>query len=220
MPKLLYHCVDEEEREIMRTLVIIGGHAPSVFPMDKKGYDRIVAADSGYDTAMSFPIVPDLVVGDFDSTSFREELLEKGYRQVPRDKDETDTELALQNIDGEYDILGGGEGRLDHILSILSLFPRYGYPRLWFTRSDTMISIKGRKEFSLPLGTELSLFSIFGSTVTTKGLFWDIENRRLDQAFLSLSNRTKDESIIIESDEPVFMRVAPDDFSFLSSHFL
>lgn len=202
--------------KIMHTLVVIGGFCPSSFPIDRSYYDTIIAADSGYDNAIGLSLVPDIVVGDFDSTSYPDRLVGMGFERSPRDKDESDTELALRLVDGGYDLLGGGEGRLDHTLSILSLFDKYSYPRYWFTRADTMISIEGTRVFSPQVSTELSLFSISGSTVTTQGLFWDIDNKRLDRSFLSLSNRTKDKTISIKSEGMLFLRIDPKDFRFFS----
>ncbi len=196
----------------MSTLLIVGGFAPERLPISAKSYDKVIAADSGYDTALKFSIVPDYVVGDFDSTSYSQYLIESGYEKKPKDKDETDTELALQKVVGEYDILGGGEGRLDHILSILSLFPRYGYPRYWFTRSDTLITVKGRKKLYFPISTELSIFTLFKAYVTTSGLVWNLKDRLLDQGFLSQSNRIGEENATIYSTSEVFVRVDPDSF--------
>lgn len=196
----------------MPTLIAIGGYGPEYFNKEDFSYDRIIAADSGYDICMRFSLSPDIVVGDFDSTEFKDELLSKGYSQELRDKDFTDTELALKLVTGSYDILGGGEGRLDHILSIISLFEKYGYPRLWFTRSDTIITLKGGYKLNFKRDTELSLFSPYGATVTTDGLVWDVKDKRFDLSYLSLSNRIEKEGATIETDRPVMLRVSPSDY--------
>lgn len=195
----------------MRTLVIIGGYAPDSFDYGF-AYDRIIAADSGYDTARKLGIEPDLVVGDFDSTSYIDEILKKSFKRMPKDKDETDAELALMEVEGEYDLLGGGEGRLDHTLAILMLFGKYGYPRYWFTREDTLIAISEEMDFYLPKDIELSLFALSSSVVSTKGLFWDMESRVLDSTFLSLSNRMREDRARVTATSPVFLRLAPKDF--------
>lgn len=196
----------------MLSLVVIGGFAPSCFFEDREQYSKIIAADSGYDTCLGFSLSPDIVVGDFDSTSYKEELLSKGYEMMPRDKDYTDTELALMNVEGSYDLLGGGEGRIDHLLSIISLFPQYGYPRRWFTRTDTLISINGKARLNFPKNTELSILSPFGSRVTTSGLVWDLEHKILDSSYISLSNRIENTPAFIESEDNILLRFSPDDF--------
>lgn len=196
----------------MHALIIIGGYAPETFGY-ALDYDRIIAADSGYDTARRLGLNPDLIVGDLDSTSYESEILMKNCKRVPKDKDETDTEIAIAEAGCEYDLLGGGEGRIDHTLSIIALFKKYGYPRYWFTRVDTLISIDKETHISLPKDTELSLLSPFGSIVTTSGLVWDIDHRILDSTFLSLSNRMKENKARLVCSSPILLRLDPKDFA-------
>lgn len=88
--------------------------------------DMIIAADSGARTALDFGSLPSVVIGDFDSLDAvaRKDLAAKGARFIThgRDKDRTDTELAIayaaENQATEITVLGGIEGgRLDHILA-------------------------------------------------------------------------------------------------------
>src|SRR5258708_35642758 len=62
--------------------------------------DLIIAADSGAATALQYGRVPAIVGGDFDSldTDLLRQLSEKGsqVRQAAVEKNETDTELAVQ----------------------------------------------------------------------------------------------------------------------------
>ena len=62
--------------------------------------DMIIAADSGAATALRYGFNPAIVVGDFDSLDelLLQELGERGsqVRRVAVEKDETDTELAVQ----------------------------------------------------------------------------------------------------------------------------
>src|SRR5260370_1211385 len=62
--------------------------------------DMIIAADRGAATALQLGYTPSIVVGDFDSldTLLLRELSERGsqVRKVAIEKDETDTELAMQ----------------------------------------------------------------------------------------------------------------------------
>lgn len=190
-------------------LIVAGGYAPSEFEIPADGYDYIVAADSGYDIAMQLGLVPDLVVGDFDSTKYADTLVERGFEKLNRDKDYSDTEIALMQVKGEYDILGGGEGRIDHLFSILSLFPRYGYPRYWFMRSDVLITLNGTYKLNLDEDVEVSFFSPSGAEINTDGLVWDMEKCLLDLSFVSLSNRIKRQGAIISVSSPTFMRVDP-----------
>lgn len=197
----------------MHHLVIIGGIAPKFVPFDRSAYSSVVAADSGYDTAKLLSIPVDSVVGDLDSTSFRDEIESLGFKACSHDKDESDAELAIRSIEGTYDLIGGGEGRLDHTLALLSSFSRLGCPETWFLRVDTIVTLKGRVQISLPVGTELSFFAPFGrAEVKSEGLVWNLDNFPFDGS-VSLSNRAGSELIRLEVKGTVMMRMRPEDYS-------
>ena len=196
----------------MSTLIVVGGYAPESLSSSFPTYDKVIAADSGYDSSKRLSITPDYVIGDFDSTIYKDEILSLGYKAYPRDKDFTDAELALKLVEGDYDILGGGEGRIDHLFALVSLFEHYGYPKRWFMRSDTLISLKGKYRIHLKKDTELSFFSPYGSVITTSGLVWDMKEHELNLGFVSLSNRMKEDSASVESIGTTLMRIDPEDY--------
>ncbi|MBQ5390663.1 MAG: thiamine diphosphokinase, partial [Clostridia bacterium] len=107
-----------------KALIITGGYlnikAVSVKPED---FDLILAADSGYLTADKLNIVPNIILGDFDSSAIPKTNAE--ILKVPAEKDETDTMLActvaMERGATELLILGGTGGRADHFLSNLFL---------------------------------------------------------------------------------------------------
>lgn len=89
----------------------------------------IICADGAAQRLKELDIVPDFIVGDMDSVD--EDTLRyfetKGSRIIrhPADKDETDTQLALEcafemNPDG-IRIFGALGGRVDHMLANISL---------------------------------------------------------------------------------------------------
>lgn len=88
-----------------------------------KGDDIKIAADSGYENAISLGEKPDILLGDFDSISVRPDK-DIETVEVPSEKDFTDTQLAIETAvrKGADDIviIGGLSGRLDHTLSNLS----------------------------------------------------------------------------------------------------
>ena len=86
---------------------------------------RVIAADSGMAHADVLNLVPELWVGDFDSTS--KELAEK-WHNVPRqahpiEKDASDGELAISEAlrrgATSLILVGGMGGQLDHVLAHL-----------------------------------------------------------------------------------------------------
>ena len=198
-----------------KTLIFIGGKGPEdISFLNLHGYSRIIAADSGYDRAKALGVEPDMVLGDMDSTALRSELIAKGFIPCPHDKDDSDFVLALKEVKGAYDLIGGGEGRLDHMISILSAFHEYMPPRLWLTREDVIFSsscFKARME----KGTGLSFFPAdisSAAVVSTSGLVWDLKERMVSLAFMSLSNRTREDTISISSSAPLLIRFGMDFF--------
>lgn len=93
--------------------------------------DLVIAADGGAHHALAAGLVPDIVLGDFDSLSSDDlsEIERAGARvvRVPAEKDETDTHLAIkmaiESCVSEVILLGATGDRLDHTLSNLLLLP-------------------------------------------------------------------------------------------------
>lgn len=85
--------------------------------------ELILAADSGYEKAAACGVVPDILVGDFDSLRCDRSTLPASMEvcKVPCEKDVTDTMLACDvAIDrgcNQITIIGGTGGRADHGLS-------------------------------------------------------------------------------------------------------
>ena len=199
-----------------KSLIFIGGKGPERLPdLDIKAYKEIICADSGYDMARSFDIMPDLVIGDMDSTRLREEIVNKGFIPCPHDKDDSDFVLALKSANGCYDLVGGGEGRLDHLISIFSAFHNFGPPKMWLTHEDVIFS-SSHFSASLEPGYPLSFFPADLSSralVTTHGLEWDLSAHEISLSFISLSNRCKNKNMEITSSVPLFIRFPMDFFS-------
>jgi len=85
--------------------------------------DFVIAADGGYTELVGRGIVPDLVVGDFDSLGTAPDHPNIVFSPV--EKDDTDMMLAVrQGLDRGYMsfiINGGVGGRLDHTLLCLTV---------------------------------------------------------------------------------------------------
>ena len=215
--------IGKEKKNMARSLVLIGGKGPETLEgLKMDSYRSIIAADSGYDLAIKLGLEPDVVVGDLDSTMYGDILRGSGMHVSSVDKDESDFELALMSLeeDEEYDLLGGGEGRLDHTLSIFSSFIKYRPPRVWKTHVDYMVSFR-EADFTSEPGTEISIFPArLGSVckVDTYGLVWNLSDDNLSTSFMSLSNRFESERISIKSTDTLFARFdnAKLDFSSLN----
>ena len=110
----------------MRAFIYTGGAIlPSNITEHPKGDDLRIAADSGYENALTLGEHVDLLLGDFDSLKATEIPKDVEQIRVPAEKDFTDTQLAvdtaLKKGSDEICIIGGLDGRLDHTLSNLAI---------------------------------------------------------------------------------------------------
>lgn len=170
----------------VKAVVITGGAAPPHHAVRAhlKNCDLVIAADSGLQTARGYKASVDVVVGDFDS--IRDEAILTQYqasdvRRYPTAKDETDTEIALDAAReaGADDIVlvGGGGGRLDHLLALVALFERTSHPAVWIT--DTAVVRAVDDEFSARgrVGERISFFPLGCDEcrMESEGLKWPLD---------------------------------------------
>ena len=88
----------------MKFLIVSGGEATDEFVEEvikKGGFDVILAADSGMDFLYRTQILPDIIVGDFDSVEpkvldFFREKEQIDICVLNPVKDDTDTEFAIR----------------------------------------------------------------------------------------------------------------------------
>ena len=125
----------------MRAFIYTGGTVRAEYITEHpKADDLRIAADQGYHTAKALGERIDLLLGDFDSIGSvpRDEGVE--IRQVPAEKDYTDTqlavEIALERGAEDIVIIGGLSGRLDHTLSTLAILEDLNTRRVYCTVTD------------------------------------------------------------------------------------
>ena len=210
----------------MKGILFTGGAAPDpglALPL-LPDYDFIVAADSGLDTCERFKLVPDMIVGDMDS--LRDPASLDRYpadriRSWPRDKDYTDTELALQCLKergvDEVVLVGGGGGRIDHFLALRALIDRPYCPALWVgDESVCAVFGSGTPSRSITVSglSRESPVSVFPAGVGPHrargiGLHWAIDALSWSKGEYSLSNRSESESATLEAIEGRFFAIVP-----------
>ncbi len=150
----------------MKAFLYIGGEIRPENILEHPGEDDlIIAADSGYRNAERMGVTPSLVLGDFDSFPLGKVPKSTEILQVPAEKDDTDTQLAvsvaLEKGAKELVIIGGLDGRLDHTLSNLAILEDLnqkhiravitdGRNRVRFVKNDGVILLRdGYQYFSV-----------------------------------------------------------------------
>jgi thiamine pyrophosphokinase len=116
---------------LTRILIFANGHLPDLDAARAllRPDDFIIAADGGTRHALALGLIPNVIIGDLDSVTREEkQKLHEADTQIilfPRDKNETDLELAIQHaVDMKLDqvvIVGALGGRLDQTLGNLAL---------------------------------------------------------------------------------------------------
>lgn len=183
----------------MKGILFIGGEAPdyNIIKNELLDAELIIAADSGFDTALKMGIKPDIIIGDMDSISNKEKILQYPPEKVlifPKDKDETDTELAIKYLKdvniNEIIIIGGGGGRMDHFLAIVLLFDREFSPDIWYTNSTRFQKITGSINISLKKDILVSFFPTGKGVcrMKSKGLKWPLDGLVWSRGDMGISN--------------------------------
>jgi thiamine pyrophosphokinase len=189
-------------------LLLLGGEGPPRDLLEPilSSVVCTVAADSGFDLARRLNILPDLLVGDFDSLEPSRELEdypEERIRRYPRDKDETDAELGLRAL---WDmgirhtvVAGGGGGRMDHLLGLVSLFEREKTPTLWYTSRELIQVVEGTLVVTDCKDQTVSFFPLGGfvAGMSSSGLKWPLNGLEWNRGDMGVSNVfTEDRSTI------------------------
>ncbi len=151
-----------------------------VIEKPEKG-DLVIAADAGYLTAKRMGIVPDILLGDFDTLGVENIPDEIECLRVPAEKNDTDTQLAvevaIERGAEEIVIVGGMSGRIDHTLSTLAILED-----LWERKAGRIYAIltdgKNRVRFIRNSGiilprSQYRYFSLIAADEVVKGITLD-----------------------------------------------
>ena len=161
----------------------------------------IICADGGYETAVTFDIQPDFVVGDFDSASQMPPKTMKCL-SLPVEKDVTDTMFAVMKglTKGfrDFVLLGclGGQ-RFDHSianLEVLQFLTDHGAKGVLADEHTKVFVIRdSRLRLSQMKGTTVSVFPYNGATcnVSYDGLEYPLNHETLTcgGTLMGVSNR-------------------------------
>lgn len=215
-------------RQHTHAVVILGGDSPPFDSVPAATDALIIAADSGWDHALSLGLSPHVLVGDLDSissTSLNDaRQTDTLIVEHPRDKDATDAELALSiaadhGVSSIHVISGGGD-RLDHVLGALHILaaPALRGVHTMCTTGCTHIHVvtsHRRETFDVITGETVSLIPIGGDVhvSTTDGLRWPLQDEVLT-AFSSrgVSNVAVSNSVTVTVASGVLFVIRPGHF--------
>ena len=165
-------------------LVSLSGNCTTNQNLIDKDFTDIIGVDSGAMHLFNRSITPTTVLGDLDS--IESSLLKKiktmdiELINYETDKDKTDFELSLNNIDNPNEkniyLIGGEGGEIDHLFSIFSLIINYEFAEnlTWFYKDKTII-FKTNVSIKMELGSNFSIIPITQlESLTIIGAKWDV----------------------------------------------
>ena len=142
--------------------------------------DFVICADGGLDIALKADIIPDILIGDFDSMPEKRLKQCENIRTVvlPVEKDDTDTVFCIRyGIEQGYQnflLLGVTGGRFDHTYANLHLLKYLSkrncqgmiadeHTQIFYTESQFVLkNEKGKTVSILPFGCESATVSLSG----------------------------------------------------------
>ena len=144
----------------------------------------IYCADGGANICYELNLIPKEIYGDLDSiqNKVKEFYQEKNVKFIKFqvEKDYTDSELVLNEIQNKYDVIyciAGLGGSIDHELTNINLLAKYKN-LIFISEKERLFKIDSKYEFNDMINTKIS-FVIFSDRVkglTLKGFKYDIEN--------------------------------------------
>jgi thiamine pyrophosphokinase len=162
--------------------------------------DIIICADGGANTAKDMGLIPDYIIGDFDSIDASTINFFKHNRKTKIIKDEnqekTDLELAIKLAESldptELLIIGAIGNRIDHtlanILSLTQIKPSIKTQIIDYYNTielvESSIDIVGKRDEIISV---IPLTDLIG--LTYKGLKWLVKNKNSKFGWFAISNR-------------------------------
>jgi thiamine pyrophosphokinase len=207
-----------------KILIITGGRTEEEFLsklLKTENFTLIIVADSGLVLADRLKIMPDYIVGDFDSV--QEAVLDRYRNQstpiktFPKEKDKTDTqiaiELALKLSPSSVTIVGATGSRMDHTLANIHLLLLFLQNKVeaFIVDQNNKLYLKQESFFiekSAQYGDYVSLLP-FGEAVkglTLKGFYYPLDSVILSAgSSLGISNEIVEDIARVEFREGIVL---------------
>ena len=182
--------------------------------------DFVICADGGADKLIETGIMPDFIIGDFDSSKNYTYFDSSIVTVLPTQKDDTDTmycvKTALEKGYKDFLILGATGGRIDHTLANLSVL-------LYLKKSgasgvisdefaDTALLSIGDNILENKKGKTVSIMPFASDSVrlTYKGMMYPLENSEVYTDYpYTISNVAVEDRVIITLHSGTALLVLP-----------
>ena len=205
----------------MSTLIVTGGNVNTEFLkkiLEENKFETIIAADKGLEALNKINVMPNYIIGDFDSVNkttlnqYENKNIEITY--LKPEKDFTDThmaiKLAIEKRAKHITIIGATGTRMDHTLAnihILNEALQNNVPTEIINENNRIMLIN--RKAKLIKNTNYKYVSIIPLTtkitgVTLKGFKYNIENATINLGeSIGVSNEQIEQEALIEIKEGI-----------------
>ncbi len=212
-----------------KCIIIANGKSPTRRVVEyffKKGFNTIICADGGANSAKKIGVIPDFIIGDLDSV---ENKVLKYFKdrskiiQITRQND-TDVEKCLKFvIKKKFDeviLLGVTGDRLDHTICNLGIVIKFfNKIRIYLAaESSFLTSINQTTQFNSKVGETISLYAFNNKTkISSTGLKYKLNSTALPFGVReSTSNVSNSEKIVLKVKNGIVFVIR--DFNFMKKH--
>jgi thiamine pyrophosphokinase len=174
----------------------------------------VVAADGGADRCLRAGVVPEAVIGDFDSISAQARTAIPADRlHVIAEQDSTDFDKALRSIDARFILALGFIGaRVDHGLAVFNALVRSDKACILLGQKDVVFHAGASLSLRLRmrLGDRLSLFPMAAVQGESIGLEWPIQGLHFaPDGRIGTSNRVMARGVTLSFDAAGMLVILP-----------
>ncbi len=189
-------------------LVVAGGRTPNVTWLSEVATTKkLYCADKGIEVCLKANLVPTALFGDCDSGTKeayeKAQVLGTKVETFPVEKDDTDLQLVLQNLEGSDLICTGvWGGRFDHlysnVFSLLSYKEKHQAQVILADEKEAMLLVTAGEAVKLCLHKKVKALSLLPlsevNKVTLKNVRWELEEAELKLLHpYAISNIPQDE---------------------------
>ncbi|MEL6689704.1 MAG: thiamine diphosphokinase [Pseudomonadota bacterium] len=185
----MFRPIHSPERPV--TLVGGGDASPSLLKTALSHAPRLVAADGGAAHALEAGVMPEAVVGDFDSLGGLD--LPGAIKHHMPDQNQTDFQKCLSIVDAPL-IIGVGflGGRLDHQLAALTTLLQEPRPVVLLKPGELAFLSPRDLTLDLPEGMAIGLYPLLEALLTSRGLRYPLSAARVaPDGLISTSNHVE-----------------------------
>ncbi|MGL4321362.1 MAG: thiamine diphosphokinase [Paracoccaceae bacterium] len=172
----------------------------------------VVAVDGGADRCLRHGVMPEAVIGDFDSISGKARgMIAADRLHVIAEQDSTDFDKALRSVKARFVLaLGFAGGRIDHELAVLSTLVRHSAPCVLVGPQDVVFHAGKGCKLQMQAGARLSLFPMARVRGQSRGLEWPIAGLEMaPDGQTGTSNRVVEGAVELVFDAPGMLVILP-----------